>query len=708
MPAFDTYAAGHLQGCVTQEREAGPEGCRLVLKNAFFQGHTLTDPVYVTAPQPCTGRQGQLLQAKNIRLESDRGWRHPSGSLLRLMGTRYWRAFSREPVDFSGHREQEVRPKGSLSPESQAFLDAIVWGDRAGLSRRTRDAFIDTGLAHLLAISGLHMGIVAWSFYTLALLGFCTVPRLRHAGFPNRWAAASTVVMVWLFVAEIAPSPATLRAGIVITVFLLGRLIGRRSDPILTLMWAATLLLVHDPEVVLSASFQLSFFAAFGIIFAHRNLSHVLAARETDELTRWNRLGRRLLSLLVLNMAAWCVTTPLCLAHFGTSSPAGLIVNAGFLPLASLVVIPLSFVYAGMCRFLPSLADFLQPAIDGVIGAFLDGVDGWFEMVPSSQTSTIGHWEGIAVALAVLGVLHRPTRRRMLLLALCVFHSLSQAPGDTSPLRISMFDVGHGDAALIQTPEGGTMLVDSGGSGRSTARNSHLADRIVVPSMARLGASRIDVAVVTHPHADHMGALERIAERFRIGALWIGPCGHEDPLMRRLASRVRSQGGSVHVVTRGHQDTWAGIQLRVLWPPPDVLRPNGSCRYGLNDASVVLQVTYAGRRVLMVGDLERKGEEGLLALEPNLESTLLKVGHHGSKTSTSTRFLDSVNPAYSVISGTLRPGRFPPHSDIIRRLHEGNILTWITGRDGAVTFDIDQEGHVVPFGYPSGRTLRVP
>ena len=449
-------------------------------------------------------------------------------------------------------------------------------------------------------------------------------------------------------------------------------------------------------------------FAAFGIIFAHRNLSHVLAARETDELTRWNRLGRRLLSLLVLNMAAWCVTTPLCLAHFGTSSPAGLIVNAGFLPLASLVVIPLSFVYAGMCRFLPSLADFLQPAIDGVIGAFLDGVDGWFEMVPSSQTSTIGHWEGIAVALAVLGVLHRPTRRRMLLLALCVFHSLSQAPGDTSPLRISMFDVGHGDAALIQTPEGGTMLVDSGGSGRSTARNSHLADRIVVPSMARLGASRIDVAVVTHPHADHMGALERIAERFRIGALWIGPCGHEDPLMRRLASRVRSQGGSVHVVTRGHQDTWAGIQLRVLWPPPDVLRPNGSCRYGLNDASVVLQVTYAGRRVLMVGDLERKGEEGLLALEPNLESTLLKVGHHGSKTSTSTRFLDSVNPAYSVISGTLRPGRFPPHSDIIRRLHEGNILTWITGRDGAVTFDIDQEGHVVPFGYPSGRTLRVP
>jgi len=597
-------------------------------------------------------------------------------------------------------------PGTSLSPDVQAFFHAIVWGERSGLSIRLKDAFVDTGLAHVLAISGLHMGIVAWSFYKLMLFLLCTFPRMRDIGQPARWAAFATLWMVWLFVGVIIASPATLRAAVVITFFLLGTLLGRRSEPLRTLAWAATILLVSQPSLVFSVSFQLSFSAASGIVLAHRSLRRFI--RDYEERT-WVSLGglrRSILSLMTLNTAAWSVTTPLCLASFGQASVAGLAINLGLLPIASMLVIPWAFLYASLIQLFPDWAWGLSGITEFILGGFLDLVDGWAEILPSSQGKALEHGAGLALTLTVLWNLNRLGRIQFAAFVMVVLGVVLVPSIGSSAMRISMLDVGHGDAAVVQTPEGGTIVIDSGGSGHHPTRNIALANRTVIPSLARLGVDSIELAMITHSHADHMGAFERLAERIPIRELWIGPCGTEHPILRRIAARVASRGGSVKVVTRGTSIEWTGIRLQVLWPPKNSKRPNGSCRFGLNDASLVVRLTHADKRVLFVGDLEEAGEEGLMRLEDDLQASILKIGHHGSRTSTSKRFLDAVNPSFGLMSGVLSPGRMPPHADVIERLQHAGVRTWITDRDGAITLDIHPYGPIVPTPYPSKRTLR--
>ena len=703
---FDTYSVGEIRGEIETVRCITDRGCSLKLSRARFQGTSVLGKVTLHHPGPVSGLVGQELTAQ-VRFRLDRRWSNPNGTHPALNGDNHWRAFSTERPEFTGGGDEtKINPTAGLSRRVQVFVDAIVWGDKSGLSPDMRDAFIDTGLAHVLAISGLHMGIVAWSFYKLVLVVLLAWPRMRNIGAPTRWAAGLTILMVWTFVSSIVTSPATLRAAVVITFFLVGGLVGRRGDPLRTLAWAATVLIFVDPGVAFTASFQLSFSAALAILLAHRRLMVFIQDYEQKTWTPLGRFRRGIFSLMTLNAAAWSVTTPLCLAFFGQMSFIGLLVNLGLLPLASMVVIPLAFVYAAVHALSPSLGEPLGEVVDLVLGLFLDLVDGWAQLASSSQTAAIDHWLGLLLTVVVLANLHRCTRLRIASLAtvfIVVTFNISRTPDS---LQISMFDVGHGDAALVQTPQGATMLIDSGGSGRNPKRNIALANRTLIPGLSRSGVSTLDVAVVTHAHADHMGALERLARRIHIRELWIGPCGVSHPMIRRVAARITAQGGTVKVVHRGSKVSWAGVHLQVLWPPKDSVRPNGTCRFGLNDASVVIRLGYGGRRVLFVGDLERVGEEGLMELEPDLSASLLKVGHHGSRSSSSSRFLRAVAPKFALMSGDLRTGRMPPHAEVIDRLQRHLIRTWITGRDGSLTFDLNPHGLISSHTYSSGRTLR--
>jgi competence protein ComEC len=178
-------------------------------------------------------------------------------------------------------------------------------------------------------------------------------------------------------------------------------------------------------------------------------------------------------------------------------------------------------------------------------------------------------------------------------------------------------------------------------------------------------------------------------------------------MVRRAVAAVAAHGGEVLVVHRGTQLTFSGLEVDVLWPPADSRRPDGSCRFGLNDASIVLRVSFGARRILLTGDLEAQGEEALLSGGTDLRADVLKVGHHGSRSSTTLPFLRAVDPSVALVSGVWRPGNMPPHGQILERLTRAQIATSITSRDGAISVEIQENGTLRTGSAPSNRVLRM-
>jgi competence protein ComEC len=705
--AFDTFSPGTLEGQIERVRCRPTRGCQVVLKDASFMEEALGIPVFLYHPGEVSGSVGQRLSI-DVKLESSPSWRNPNGLHQATVHPRSWHAFSTSKPSFYGlGKAVPVTTRfAHVSPRSRAFLNAIILGDKSGLGVSLRDDFVDTGMAHVLAISGLHMGIVGWGFYRIVLFLVVLRRRPRNIGSPRKWASGWTLAVVWIFTGTIATSPATLRAAIVITCFLVAPLFNRRASALRALAWAATVLLLYSADVAFTASFQLSFSAAAALILAMRRLRRHVERVESRTLVPIPRYQRGVMSLVSLNGVAWLVTTPLSLAFFGQWAPAGLLLNLGLLPLASLVVIPLAFGVVALMTLSPELAPFLSPILDHVILFFLDLVGGWADLLPPSQTDALSHGLGSCLTVSVILLLHRVTLLRGGLLLVGLLGLALSASAAKGPLKVTLLDVGHGDALLVQTPEGGNLLVDSGGSRRLERRNIGLADRTVIPALSRLGATTIDVALVTHSHADHLGAMWRLAQRLRIRELWVGPCATDHPLVRRTAAMVVARGGTVRVVYRGDAVRWAGVRLRVLWPPIDIRRPDGRCRMSLNNASVVTHIQAHGVGFLMMGDLEKEGENELLDYGDHVEADVLKVGHHGSRTSTSQRLLMRTRPQWAFVSGNLRAGRMPPHWDVLDRLQRARIRTLVTGRDGSLQMSVNEQSSITTRFGTSGRTMR--
>lgn len=259
---------------------------------------------------------------------------------------------------------------------------------------------------------------------------------------------------------------------------------------------------------------------------------------------------------------------------------------------------------------------------------------------------------------------------------------------------MTAIDVGHGDALAIRTPEGAQLLVDTGGSWHGTHANDALAGQSVLPTLARLGFDRVDVLVISHAHPDHLGAALAVARRLPIGELWVPPCGLDHPKLQRLAALVRSAGGAVRVVARAPPFELGGARAEILWPPEDATRPDGACRYGLNDASVVLRLDYAGRSILLTGDIEAPAEAALVQAGAALAADVLKVPHHGSKTSSTPAFVAAVSPKVAVVSGAPFRRRMPPHGEVIARYRAQGVPVWVTGSEGAVTVRVAEDGGV--------------
>jgi len=317
--------------------------------------------------------------------------------------------------------------------------------------------------------------------------------------------------------------------------------------------------------------------------------------------------------------------------------------------------------------------------------------------VPMPSATTVLLWMALIIA-AMLAIRARrwgiPLATAALALAAAVLvmpHAIQRHAGE---LEITAIDVGQGDSLLIVTPDGKTLLVDAGGLvGQSPESNFNIGEDVVSPVLWSRGIRRLDAVALTHAHEDHIGGMPAVFANFRPRQLWLGP-EPDVPVYENLLHSAATAGTQVRRFVAGDRFTFDGVSIRVLSPAPDY-HPG---KTPTNDDSLVLQLTYGNTSALLEGDAQAPSEARMVA-EGHLHSDVLKVGHHGSITSTTPAFLAAVSPSFSAISVGRRNFYGHPRHEVLERLQTARVRTYLTDMEGMSSFYLDGK-HVTAVAWP--------
>jgi competence protein ComEC len=574
---------------------------------------------------------------------------------------------------FTPWQRLRARARARLAQASPggALVRALALGDRDALDADARAGFRRLGLSHLLAVSGLHLALVAAVLYRLAGAAVRRLPSGLHGADPRQGALAATALGS-LGYALLAGWGLPLRRALVMLVALvasagLRRPVARAAP----LAAAAILLLAADPAALFDPGAQMSFAATAALMAAAR----APARGETG-------LRSRVAELVDATAVAGTATLPLAAVDFGTLSACGVAANVVAVPWTGLVLVPACLVAALLAGLAPGAAitGWVVRVAAALGSASLAAVVAAAARVPDLRVATPAPAALAAAALGAWVVVR--TRRRALRVALAVVLPLGLAgappwPIEPPPPRVVVLDVGQGDAIVVQG-RGGALLVDGG---TALPGGPDLGETVVVPALRALGVRRLDLVVATHADLDHRGGLGAVLRTLPVTRLWLPFGGARDPDFAPLLAAARGAGIPVEERGTGSAPELLGdLRVAPLWPPREP-NPADPTR---NDRSLTLRVEAAGRAVLLPGDLEAPAEARLVAASAPLAADVLKLPHHGSRTSSSAPFLAAVGGSVAIASAP-RSGRFGmPHPDVVARARAAGYTVRWTGRDGAV------------------------
>jgi competence protein ComEC len=660
-------AAGQLRFSHWQDQPdplAGLYGQELVF-SGFSDGSLLrvTSPLRVTVElSPRNSVAPGLVQVRGV-LQQASGKRNPGGfdhaALLRLRniaGQLLVREVTARPGATTLRERFRQAARTGLQGQRAAIVEALTLGVRDNLGD-LRETFAAAGVAHLLALSGLHVGVVLLAAgRLLAGLGSRRYPLL--------------LLLLVLYVQLIGVTPSILRAAIMAGSVLLLLWSGfGRIRPWTAFSLAAFITLLLHPAWLFDLSFQLSYGAVAGIMLLATPLARRLQA------------GRRLpwwhprvfvAAAVVTSVAAQLPTLSLVASEFGGVPLLSPLVNVLAIPLTTLLV-PLGNAAALAGLFLPAAAGALNLVTGLLAGTliWLAQAAAQLPVVPWGEVSNAGHWYWLVAALAVVLAVRQVLRPvRALAVILCALLAAGFTPPGHPEAEFIAFDVGQGDSVLLRFPGRINILVDGGGATFSDFRPG---ERIVVPALRALGVNHLDLVVATHADTDHMQGLIDVLALLPVQQLVIGQQESGRPLFDELLEVARRRGVGVRQVRRGESLLIGGVELVVLNP-----RRHGSG--ASNDESVVLEVHWRGlNQVLLPGDLPASAERGL-APAP---ARILLVPHHGSRHSSSAGLLRQVAGEHAVISvGRNNYGH--PHPLVLERLEAAGYQVHVTRAAGAV------------------------
>jgi competence protein ComEC len=634
-------------------------------------------------------------------------------------------AGSQRLIDFAGSSASSRLPPWSrLSYPDAGMLSAMILGDRTYLDHQARVGFERTGSFHLLVVSGMHLAIFAACIFGLA--GWLRLPRI--------WSTAVTIVCSFGYALLAGFGEPVQRSFWMVTLYLLARLLFRKRNSLNAIGFAALCLLALDPRSLAGASFQMTLLSVlivagvavpvaehtFGpYLHAARNLGLIVIDPDLPPRLAQFRvtlrliashlqpfLGRRLALvlpstlvrltlrtfelLLVSGLIELAMSLPMAI-YFHRITALGLPVNLLVVPLIGLAL-PSALITFATLLLVPSLA--IAPA--AVTAALLHAINGIVRLFSGMgagdiRVATPGTM-AIVAGILLIGLAVWAARNSRFPVALpiaalacsaaCVFYprALLYHPG---VLEVTAIDVGQGDSLLLVSPQGKTLLVDAGGptggAAQSPTGNFEIGEDVVSPVLWSRNIRRLDAVALTHAHSDHMGGMPSVLRNFRPRVLWVGT-NPDTPAYRALLAEAQRLNIPVEAMAAGSRFAFGGTQVDVLAPSVDYTPGTAAS----NDDSLVLHVAYGRTSVLLEGDAQAATERQMLSEE--LHADLLKVGHHGSKTSTIPPFLAAVAPTFAVISVAHHNPYGHPKFEVLDRLQEGRIRTFRTDALGATSF----------------------
>ena len=562
----------------------------------------------------------------------------------------------------------------ALLPERWGLAEALLRAQKTGLAQETRARFVAAGLVHLLAISGMHVGLIAAGVLLLT----------QVAGLPRRRGKRIAVVVTAAYVLFLGAPSAALRAMLQATLLLLSTELQRPAEPFTLLATAGLAILLLEPMALLDPGFQLSFAGMIGLIGWRRPVLLALPTR----LPKYVREG------MAAGIAASALTTPVAALHFGTASWVGIpgsVVAVPILSAALAAVVGALLVAAATGSATgvhAALADLPLRALDAVaeLCARVPGGHGYL-----SATMVLSLLAAAALYLVVRRAV--PAQQRVLRVGVAAAAAVvlvAWAPalgraGDGT-LAIHAIDVGQGDAFAIRTPGGRWVLVDAG---PRTLHSDAGRDR-VVPYLLRHGVRRIEALILTHPDADHIGGAVAVLDAFDVGividpGLAAGKTMFIDVLAAARREGQRWVAGRADVAFEID-----GVRFDMLYPLHEF-----DATLTANDLSVVFRLDFGRFAALFLGDAPTEVEELLAARHgAGLRSTVLKVGHHGSTTSTGEALLRTVRPEVGLISAGRRNRYGHPAPSVVRRLEAHQVRVLRTDVLGNVTVRATRAGEV--------------
>lgn len=568
-------------------------------------------------------------------------------------------------------RQKYIKAIGLKFPgPAGEMMTALIFGDRTELDPTVLQSFQTLGLIHLLAISGLHLNL---------LFGFLYVVFLR-SGLSKERVTQLIFLIIPLYMVLTGLSPSVLRAGVMMLIFFSARLFNWRLSSLESLSVSCLLLLFINPLNLVTLGFQLSYLVSFAIILS----------------AGWIKKYRMsfFLRILMISLISEAVTMPVLLHSFYDFSLLSPFANFVFVPMVTLVILPLSFLTFFSSFLLPFLSHFfflmdqtiLTPVLTVItIAAQIDFTRLRFGALPSWVLVTLG------IAMIPIFVMWEKTKPRtsfvilsaLLILPYCIVIAVRHAD---SKGYVAFLNVGQGDSTLIELPHQNlSMLIDTGGTipipgpkWKERKQPYDVGVAVVYHELQAMGIKKLNYLILTHRDYDHIGGAEGLLKHMKVDYLVINQHFMIGNREKRLFELAKKKGTVILVVNNYVKKQLAGFPFEFI----SVAGGNLSS----NNGSLVVKTTLGGEKWLFTGDLEQEGEDQLLNEGIDLQTDILKVGHHGSKTSTGKEWLKALHPELAIISVGKHNRYGHPNQEVLTRLKNADIPVLRTDIKGEIEF----------------------
>lgn len=557
----------------------------------------------------------------------------------------------------------------NLPENHRHLLKGILFGQKE-LDEGVRDDFVRSGIAHILAVSGLHVGIVVGLTRYLS-----KVLRL------NRVLDASLLtIILTCYIIMTGAAASVLRASMMAWIYLLSNFFNKKYDGISALSLSGFIILIPNPLLLFSASFQLSFLAALSIIVFYPVLME-------NYFQRMGYIPSSIRATLAVTIAAQIGTIPVSLYHFHMISMVSIFANLLIIPIMG-ILFSISILGILLYPIIPLVGSYFF-FLSGLIFEWILRMAGSFSSLPMATIALPPFsWMGIAFYVLLFLIFGRylpiemkKVRMAFLVALMLIFIVKGSSAYILKPLRVTFLDVNQGDSILIQTPRNKNLLIDGGGYPSYQRPPRRIAEEVLIPALYAKGIRKLDFVMVSHPHDDHIKGIQELIGVFPIDTIGIFDSEVEE--VSEFIEYAKNNNIQVEGLAEGSRiSIEKNLELEIISPSSTFSIENPQKDH--NNSSLVARLNYQQRSFLFTGDIEKETEAQLVSQGKNIRCDVLKVPHHGSSSSSGKEFIDQVDPAICIISVGESNNFGHPDSRVLEALENDALKVFRTDRDGAI------------------------